>query len=564
MQYIILLLIFSITTINAQTTLGSELTYQGNLTVNGAPVDGTFDFDLYAYDAANGGTEVGQFLVEDAQVNQGFFSVELDFGDTPFTGNQVWLEIRIRDGASNGSFQQLLPRYKINSTPYAIHAQFVGADSIGNIEIQDGSVTTSKLADDAINSDKIDDGSVMNADLADDAVNSDKIDDGSVMNSDLADDAVNTNNILNNTITTVDLADNIIGSNQINNTEVQARITGGCTQGQYVSAINQDGSINCVDAVDQSARGVCQSSAGASGVLINNVCVLDYDNTQSTDWGTATSSCAALGGDICSTSQYVAMTNNGGPYNNSLFYLNRPRWTQDFSDNDNSVKTIFIRSADNPSISSLYGYACCGNTVPEPASSNAMIVNSVQVTYLHDKEDTTWSAASQICHQRNADLCTKSQYVTLNDANTFNSASIRRASNDLSDNDGGLMDAVLGTNTSDNSSYTQLYAFACCGLSTKPVDNSCPGNLIGGVCTGTINDVDDTNFFDAARACHAEGANLCSKSQMQVIRDNGSFTNQCWTSDGADNDGGNVGGLLSGQPDNPNPDTDLFGYACCY
>jgi hypothetical protein len=586
MKNLIMPLVFILISLqlSAQTELGSELTYQGNLTVNGAPVDGSYDFDLYAYDTAIGGTELAQFFVDDADVNQGFFSVELDFGDAPFTGNQVWLEIRIRDGASSGGFQQLLPRYKINSAPYAIHAQFVGADAVGNLEIQDGSITTTKLANDAINTSKIIDGAVTNADLADDAVSSIKISDGSISNADLADDAVSSikildgsissddlatgavasNNILDNTITATDLADDAVGANQIISSEVQQRITGGCSQGQYISAINEDGSITCTDAVDQSAQGVCQSTTGTPGALINDVCVLDYDNTTTTNWSTATASCALLGGDLCSASQYVAMTTNGSVFNTDLFYSGRPRWTQDFSDNDGNTKGIFIHSSDDSSLLQQYSYACCGNTLPEPTQSNATDINGVQVTYLHAKQDTIWTAASLICHQKNSDLCTKSQYVALNDANAFNSAAITRASNDLSDNDGLLMAGVLGTNAPDNPSYAQTFAFACCGMSTKPTDNSCPGTVIGGVCTGTINDVDDSNFFDAARACHAEGANLCSKSQMQVLRDNGQFSNQCWTSDGADNDSNRGAGVLASQPDNPNPNSDLFGYACCY
>lgn len=586
MKNLIIPLVFILISLqlSAQTELGSELTYQGNLTVNGVPVDGSYDFDLYAYDVASGGTELAQFFVDDADVNQGFFSVELDFGDAPFTGNQVWLEIRIRDGASSGGFQQLLPRYKINSAPYAIHAQFVGADAVGNLEIQDGSVTTAKLANDAINTTKIIDGAVTNDDLADDAVSSIKISDGSINNADLADDAVSSikildgsissddlatgavasNNILDDTITAADLADDTVGANQIISSEVQQRITGGCSQGQYISAINEDGSITCTDAVDQSAQGVCQSTTGTPGALINDVCVLDYDNTQSTDWNTAVASCAVLGGDLCSASQYVAMTSNGSVFTTDLFYSGRPRWTQDFSDNDGNTKGIFIHSSDDSSLLQQYSYACCGNTLPEPTRSNATDINGVQVTYLHTKRDTIWTAASLICHQKNSDLCTKSQYVALNDANAFNSISIPRASNDLSDNDAFLMAGVLGTNAQDNPSYAQTFAFACCGLSTKPTDNSCPGSVIGGVCTGTINDVDDSNFFDAARACHAEGANLCSKSQMQVLRDNGQFSNQCWTSDGADNDSLRGAGVLNSQPDNPNPSTDLFGYACCY
>ena len=51
---------------------------------------------------------------------------------------------------------------------------------------------------------------------------------------------------------------------------------------------------------------------------------------------------------------------------------------------------------------------------------------------------------------------------------------------------------------------------------------------------------------------------------MQNIRNAGRFAGrQSWTNEGADNDSARVGGILGSQPDNPNPTTSRFGYACC-
>jgi hypothetical protein len=83
------------------------------------------------------------------------------------------------------------------------------------------------------------------------------------------------------------------------------------------------------------------------------------------------------------------------------------------------------------------------------------------------------------------------------------------------------------------------------------------------VCTLLTRDTSDANFFTAARACAALGADVCSKSQMQVLRNQTVFTGQSWTNDGADNDSTRAGGLLASQADNPNPTTTLYGYACC-
>jgi hypothetical protein len=55
-------------------------------------------------------------------VQNGLFTVELDFGSV-WDGSPRYLEIRLRPGTSTGGYQQLLPRVKINPTPYAIRAQ---------------------------------------------------------------------------------------------------------------------------------------------------------------------------------------------------------------------------------------------------------------------------------------------------------------------------------------------------------------------------------------------------------------------------------------------------------
>lgn len=308
------------------------------------------------------------------------------------------------------------------------------------------------------------------------------------------------------------------------------------------------------------AEGVCTSLTGALGVLLGGVCLLDYDNTASTPWLTAATSCGALGGDLCSTAQYFTLRTNDP----DLFYLNRPVWTESFSDDDGGNVAFAIQSNDDPMASNLYSYGCCLNVVPEPTRTRARTIRGVTVSFLHPKEDTTFRAAARICHQLGSDLCSKSQYVALNDNGSFN-ATVRRATREMSDNDGNLFSSVVGTNASDNGAWNQLWAFACCSTS-RPVDKSCPGGTLlpNGPCVGTIHDIADASFFDAARACTLAGADVCSKSQMELLRSAGQFSGSSWTNDGADNDSVRVGGVGPGVPDNPNPSTDRFGYACCY
>ena len=133
----------------------------------------------------------------------------------------------------------------------------------------------------------------------------------------------------------------------------------------------------------------------------------------------------------------------------------------------------------------------------------------------------------------------------------------------MSDNDSGRFNSIVGSNTSDNPSWSHLAAFACCG-SSLPVDNTCPVPRQGnGLCVVHVEDNGNATFFEAARDCTARKADVCSKSQMQALRNAGLFFGTSWTNDGADNDNGQNGGLFGTEPDDPNPNSTRLGYACC-
>ena len=312
---------------------------------------------------------------------------------------------------------------------------------------------------------------------------------------------------------------------------------------------------------------VCQTPEHGNGVVRENVCLLYYDNSQSTQWLDAVNACVAKGADLCSTSQYYAFHgNNTGT--EQLFYDNRSVWTNDFSDDDGDVKEWVTRSSNDPNITETYSYGCCLHLTPEPFRSQAQTVGGVMVTWKHDVEDTTWASAARICHSRGSDLCSKSQYAVLRNNGFFGSGQ-RVWTQEMSDNDGNLFDGIVGA-TADSPDWNNRYAFACCG-SNRPLDNSCPGTLVNNVCTVDIQDINAgataVNFNDASTACANLSANVCSKSQMQALRAGQAFFGPTWTQDGADNDSNRVGGLVAAddtaQPDNPNPDTTLMGYACC-
>ncbi len=104
------------------------ITYQGTLNVNGMPATGIYDLECRIFDAALDGVQLGEtVIIDDLAVPAGVFSVEMDFGEV-FDSTDVWLEISVRDGASEDVHDILMPRQAITATPKAIHA--TKADSL--------------------------------------------------------------------------------------------------------------------------------------------------------------------------------------------------------------------------------------------------------------------------------------------------------------------------------------------------------------------------------------------------------------------------------------------------
>ena len=68
--------------------VGTAFTYQGSLTENGVPVDGTVDLVFTLYNASIGGSAVGTgpYYINGAPVDAGRFTAQLDFGPGAFDG----------------------------------------------------------------------------------------------------------------------------------------------------------------------------------------------------------------------------------------------------------------------------------------------------------------------------------------------------------------------------------------------------------------------------------------------------------------------------------------------
>ncbi len=138
----------------------SRFTYQGRLENGGTIATGTYDFRFALYDAATAGNQIGVLIpIEDVAVVQGLFTVDLDFGQSSFTGAARWLEVAVRPAAETGDYQLLAPRQPLTATPHALLALAVAENAVTGAQIADASITSADLADG--------DGSGIDADLLD-------------------------------------------------------------------------------------------------------------------------------------------------------------------------------------------------------------------------------------------------------------------------------------------------------------------------------------------------------------------------------------------------------------
>lgn len=135
----------------------SAFTYQGELTVSGAPAQGAFDIEFALYDVASEGAAIDVQVVDDLAVVDGLFTAAIDFTEAPFeVGERYWIEVRVRDGASTGGFQQLLPRRELTVAPYALSARHVQPGGIDAAALGSGAISTSApLAGDGTGGDPI-------------------------------------------------------------------------------------------------------------------------------------------------------------------------------------------------------------------------------------------------------------------------------------------------------------------------------------------------------------------------------------------------------------------------
>ena len=99
--------------------VGTNFPYQGRLTDAGIPANGSYDIQLLLFNSAIGGTQQGVTeTFSNVAVSNGVFTVDADFG-AQFDGEERWIEVRVRPGASVGVYTTIAPRTEATATPYA-------------------------------------------------------------------------------------------------------------------------------------------------------------------------------------------------------------------------------------------------------------------------------------------------------------------------------------------------------------------------------------------------------------------------------------------------------------
>jgi len=104
-----------------QALYGSAFTYQGQLKSGGTPYSGTCDLRFALWNALSGGAQIGATQTKsNVSLAEGYFTVQLDFGEGAFQGDARWLAIEVRCPAGTGSYTALSPRQALTAAPYAL------------------------------------------------------------------------------------------------------------------------------------------------------------------------------------------------------------------------------------------------------------------------------------------------------------------------------------------------------------------------------------------------------------------------------------------------------------
>jgi len=115
--------------------MSTAWTYQGRLLEESQPADGLYDFQFKLFDDPCTGIQKGGTIdINDLDVIDGYFTVELDFGSDVFNGEARWLETTVMH-ADGSDPCKLRPRQEMTPVPYALQTRGIFTDNTGNVGI---------------------------------------------------------------------------------------------------------------------------------------------------------------------------------------------------------------------------------------------------------------------------------------------------------------------------------------------------------------------------------------------------------------------------------------------
>ena len=121
--------------------LTDTFTYQGKLEDDGAFANGLFDFEFRLFEDETQDLQIGPTLsLDDVDVVEGIFTVQLDFGAGLFNGQRRWLEIRLKQSDDTGGLTILAPRQELRAAPNALYA-VESEMALTAVQIQWGGIT---------------------------------------------------------------------------------------------------------------------------------------------------------------------------------------------------------------------------------------------------------------------------------------------------------------------------------------------------------------------------------------------------------------------------------------
>lgn len=92
--------------------------FQGRLTMDGVPAEGSFNFQFLLFNDAVAGSQVKSTLSQTLTVTNGVFNTQLFFDDALESGSEYWVEVRVKRPADVG-YTLLNPRQRLLAAPYA-------------------------------------------------------------------------------------------------------------------------------------------------------------------------------------------------------------------------------------------------------------------------------------------------------------------------------------------------------------------------------------------------------------------------------------------------------------